>query len=318
MLGNWRGGPALIAGCLLALPAGGCYQPAFDPCTLQCGQDSACPADTSCGVDGYCHAAGGGSCSDGDVPMIDASPGDGGADPLAPVPRVIGNAYYSPNGTPSDGMSATGFSIATDGIVDGDLVLFIANGDNGSNTVWPIPVSLGFTQLAQQFYGSDGQTYVINYKIASDEPNAYVGTYGAGVGSSAATITLIAVSNVDPISPVGNSKVVFDPGAGTSPVVGTVEGVITTAPNSLLIYAIGSDWLGEGGSNTFTPPDGYTALTSIGDLGGASWTWTSQAIAYSIQIDPGSTGLVSGTLTGTQLGIAWNALIAIAPPVDHS
>ncbi|CAN5922045.1 hypothetical protein BH11MYX3_BH11MYX3_45130 [soil metagenome] len=76
-----------------------------------------------------------------------AKPGFGGAaddasadDGHAPKLRLINTAYAAsydvqPAIRSSPGMSGTTWEISTSGIRDGDLVLFIANVDNGSNRV---------------------------------------------------------------------------------------------------------------------------------------------------------------------------------------
>ncbi len=83
----------------------------------------------------------------------DDANGDGGGDTgHAPKLRMINTAYAStydltPLLRSSPGMTGTTWEIATSGIQAGDLVLFIANVDNGSNGVWQGLDTLGFTQL---------------------------------------------------------------------------------------------------------------------------------------------------------------------------
>ena len=141
--------------------------------------------------------------------------------PTTPMPRLIAQAWYS-SATATTyastvGMTKMGFEIPTAGIVDGDLVLFIASIDNGSNTVWPNPIAPGFTQLAQNFYGSDGETFVVAYKLASGEPPKYTGTYGSGIGSGSSAIALIAVSGANKVMPIDNSLASFSSAAGHEP-----------------------------------------------------------------------------------------------------
>ncbi len=239
-----------------------------------------------------------------------------GAKPV-PVARLIGNAYYSDHSGSTfefpAGMSKTSFEISTTGIVDGDLVLFIANIDNGSGTIWPNPIAPGFTQLAQAFYGGDGQSYVVAWKLAKGEPATYSGTYGSGVGSGSATITLIAVSGANQTAPINAFLSEYDPGTAVTPVPAVSTGVTTTVPNCLLVYAAGSDWMGSPGTNTFTFPTGFTSLTTIADRGGSMWDWTSQMIGSAPKPATGASGAISGSMEGTFTGTAWTAVIAIAP-----
>jgi hypothetical protein len=252
---------------------------------------------------------------DGDA-GVDAG-GDASGDAAASsfTPRLIRNAYWS-EGNGSPGMSDTTFSIATAGINPGDLVLFIGNIDNGSNTIWG-PVD-GFSQLAQRYYGSDGQTYVIRYKVAgSTEPVSYVGSYGAVSSSHAAVISLIAIAGADPQFPPDGFTDAFETTGAANPATATAPGVTVTRPDSLVIYAGGADWLGSNGSNTVHTPAGFTPLTTMGDKGGNGtiWEWTSQQIAYKEHLPAATTGEALGSLQSNEgiNGIGWATLIAIAP-----
>jgi len=245
----------------------------------------------------------------------DLAASDGGVVTL--TPRLIANAYFSNfSGTTyasTAGMTKTAFEVPTAGIVDGDLVLFIANIDNGSNTLWPDPIAPGFTQIAQSYFGSDGQTFVVSWKIANNEPPKYTGIYGSGNGSGSAVIALIAVSGASSVMPVDNSLATFSSAAGMSPVVGSATGFSTTAANCTLILAGGVDWLGQGGTNTFTLPNGFTKLSQLGDHGTMAWDWTSQQVAWSTQAAAGATGNVDWSATGSYNGQAWTVLVAVAP-----
>jgi hypothetical protein len=240
---------------------------------------------------------------------------DGGV--VAPVPRLIAQAWYSDfSGTTyasTVGMTKTQFEVPTAGIVDGDLVVFIANIDNGSNTLWPDPIAPGFTQIAQAYYGSDGQTFVAAYKIAHNEPPKYTGTYGQGNGSGSSVIALIAVSGANSAKPVDNSLASFSSAPGMTPVDGGSTGFVTTAANCTLLLAGGVDWLGAGGTNTFTLPGGFTSLSQLGDHGTAAWDWTSQQVSWSTQPLAGATGAVHWSAMGSQNGQSWTVLIAVAP-----
>ncbi|HEX6836515.1 MAG TPA: hypothetical protein VF334_08070 [Polyangia bacterium] len=248
-----------------------------------------------------------------------SAPDLAGADagPSAPTPRLIAQAWFSDaSGTTyasTVGMKKTGFEIPTAGIVDGDLVLFIASIDNGSNTVWPNPIAPGFTQIAQAFYGSDGETFVAAYKIANGEPPKYTGTYGPGIGSGSSAIALIAVSGANKVMPIDNSLASFSSAAGMSPVNGSSTGLVTTAAGCTLLLASGVDWLGAFGSNTFTLPGGFTSLSQLGDHGTLAWDWTSQQVSWAIQANAGATGALDWSAMGSQNGQSWTVLIAVAP-----
>jgi hypothetical protein len=235
----------------------------------------------------------------------------------SPTPRLIAQAWFS-NATATTyastvGMMKTQFEIPTAGIVDGDLVLFIGSIDNGSNTVWPNPIAPGFTQIAQAFYGSDGETFVVAYKIANAEPPKYTGIYGPGIGSGSSAIALIAVSGARSAMPIDNSLASFSSAAGMSPVNGSSTGFVTTAANCTLVLASGVDWLGEGGSNTFTLPAGFTSLSQLGDHGTMAWDWTSQQVSWATQPTAGATGAVNWSAQGSQNGQSWTVLVAVAP-----
>lgn len=245
----------------------------------------------------------------------DLAGADGGV--VTPRARLIANAYFSNfTGTTyasTTGMTKTQFEVPTDGVVDGDLVLFIGSIDNGSNTLWPDPIAPGFTQIAQNYYGSDGQTFVVSYKIADHEPSKYTGTYGQGNGSGSSVIALVAVSGARSAMPVDDSLASFSSAAGTSPVLGSSTGVVTTTANCALVLAGGVDWLGQGGTNSFTLPSGFTSLSQLGDHGTFAWDWTSQQVSWSTQATAGATGTVSWSAMGSQSGQAWTVLVAVAP-----
>lgn len=265
----------------------------------------------------------GGSSGGDDLASVDADlagmPDLAGADAGAsgPTPRLIAQAWFSDaSGTTyasTVGMKKTGFEIPTAGIVDGDLVLFIGSIDNGSNTVWPNPIAPGFTQIAQAFYGSDGETFVVAYKIASGEPAKYTGTYGPGIASGSSAIALIAVSGANKVMPIDNSLASFSSAAGMNPVEGGSSGFVTTTANCTLLLASGVDWLGAFGTNTFTLPGGFTPLSQLGDHGTAAWDWTSQQVAWATQPTAGATGPLNWSAMGSQNGQSWTVLVAVAP-----
>lgn len=251
-------------------------------------------------------------------PDLTTSPPDLSPDMTKPTlaARLINNAYYCVNGSntyASAGMTHDAFQLSTAGVVNGDLLLVIGNVDNGSNSVWPVPIFSGFTELVQQYFGSDGQTYVLSWKIANNEPATYTATYGSGAGSSCATISLIAVSGANPAAPINVFVNEYNAASPQDPVIAASTGVTTTVANTLLIYAAGSDWLSQTGSSTYVLPTGFTQLTAFGDHGNSQWEWTSQMIGYKAQAAIGPTGAISGTMDSTINGMPWSAVIAIAP-----
>src|SRR5262245_31510927 len=78
----------MLAACralvLATICAAGCYSPAFDNCSVRCGE--VCPADTTCGGDGYCHAAGAPLCPGTTDAALDAPPDTDAALPDAAPP----------------------------------------------------------------------------------------------------------------------------------------------------------------------------------------------------------------------------------------
>jgi hypothetical protein len=241
-----------------------------------------------------------------------------------PEARLISKAYANsynamPHLASSAGMTMMTWEISTGDTHPNELVVFLANVDNGSDGVWLGLDTLGFTQLVQRFYNAgDGQTYVAAWKIATaSEPTKYSGTFGQDISSAAATITLIGVTGYDAarVSPIGDEVDSVEPGTtGTMPSTATSPGVTTIEPDSLLIWATGSDWLPPGGgSNTFVAPNGFTSLVTLGDRGNDQFDWTSQQVAYHVQSEVGSTGPISGVLNGTKKGTPWNVLLVVPP-----
>ena len=290
--------------CLAALTLGGCFD--FDALRQpRNGADAG--TDDLAGV------------PEGDLAnAFDLAGSDLAGSVPTPTPRLIAQAWFSDASASTyastAGMKKTGFEVTTAGIVDGDLVVFIASIDNGSNTVWPNPIAPGFTQIAQNFYGTDGETFVVAYKIASGEPPKYTGTYGSGIGSGSSTIALIAVSGASSVMPIDNSLATFSSAAGMNPVNGGTNGFVTTAANCTLLLAGGADWLGAGGSNAWVLPSGFQSLSQLGDHGTLEWDWTSQQVSWATQATAGATGAVNWSATGSpQNGQSWTVLVAVAP-----
>lgn len=218
-------------------------------------------------------------------------------------------------------MAQNRYAISTTGIADGDLVVFIANIDNGSNDLWMLPP--GFTKLYQLFYnGGDGQTFVAGYKIvghATDEGLSYTEPYGPGVASGCAVVMVIAITGYDPTNPFDDTTMTAGVTAD-NPVVLRSQ-VTTTRPNDRLILAGGADWLSGYGSNaqsgntSFDPPTNFDLVDGISDSGGAGFTWTSQLIATRVAATAGPTGLEDGHMLAMPqiTGTPWTIELAIAP-----
>ena len=233
---------------------------------------------------------------------------------------MLHHSYWC-NGSGSPGMSQQGYGVSTSGIADGDLVLFIANIDNGTSDLWVLPTN--FLPLYQVFYnGGDGQTFVAGYKIvdsAAGEGLAYTESYGPGVASGCAVVMIMAVTGFDRVHPF-DAKAMSEGSVAANPVV--LRGQLTTTrANDRIVLAGGADWLSGYGSNaqsgntTFDVPSGYDLVDGIADSGGIAFTWTSQLIATRVAATPGDTGiedahmLSSPTVTGTP----WTVQLAIAP-----
>lgn len=252
--------------------------------------------------------------------------GDGALEPDAPlgapVARVVSQAYWTnwfgtEIGTP--GTNFDGYSLPTAGVVDGELLLIIACIDNGSDTVWPTPLGPGFRQTFQRFWGNDGQTCAIDWKIADNEPAAYTGTYGPGIVSASSLLVLVAIPGADPVLPFEGSVDLTGSGTGTNPVQAMSPGVTTTVPNSLVLYATGSDWeCFEVTDVTFTVPTDFTQLFVASDRGNtATKDWTTFQIATRYMPTPGPTGTITNTETSTGtadcLATPWTSALVIRP-----
>jgi hypothetical protein len=246
-----------------------------------------------------------------------AKPSEPGAGE-SPVPRLLHTAYYSTaGGTPAT--DHDGFQISTSGVVDGDLLLFIGQIDNGIPSTWPtLP---GFSDVSQRTYGMmDYQTNVIEAKIADHEPTMYTGTYmGLGPGTSGASIcALVAVSNVDPDMPVGEAAVDIDPSYRET-ARSIVNDAVTTVPNTTLIYVMSADYLTGGTAGaTFERPVGFTKLLEMGDHGDTGLDWGTLMIAYDTDAATGLVPEVTGTTTvvngtGPITAATYGALIPVQP-----
>jgi hypothetical protein len=247
-----------------------------------------------------------------------AKPGPpGGGASGAPVPRLLHTSNFWQSGH-SPGTTYDAFTIDTTGVVDGDLLLFVASIDNGSSTTWPLLP--GFTQVAQHGYGTDLQSNVIEAKIAAGEPSEYSGTYQNIVAgpSHASILALIAVSGVDAQMPIETSMVHIDSDYFDS-ARGTVSGLDTTQDDTTLIYVNSGDWLSMlRGDATFHEPPGFTKLVELGDHGDAKLESSTLMISYANQRDVGPVEPVSGSTTatndlGTIMAEGYAALIAVQP-----
>jgi hypothetical protein len=314
-------------------PTGGgatCMSSAASCVDTTCAAEGICvddPRDERCGPGEVCNAAVGcvatavADAGPGDAAANDAGLDGGPVSSPTPIPRVVSTAYWTNWFGPvfeTPGMSMMGYEIPSAGVADGELLLLIGCIDNGTSAVWPDPLAPGFTQLTQDFWGHDGQTCVVDWKIADAEPAIYAGTYGPGIVSASAVLALIAVSGVDPIAPISASQVAVATGSDVdvNPVTSTSLGVTTTAPNTLLLYAANADWNCYNVSTvSFTVPTGYRTLLQLSDHGNADKDWTAIQIEAGEQAVPGPTGPVSSTMTSTtECGATpWNVVLAIRP-----
>jgi hypothetical protein len=237
----------------------------------------------------------------------------------APTPRLISTSHYSDwSGTTYKSpatMSRTNWEISTSGVVNGDLLIVVANIDNGSNTLWPNPFATGFTQLYQKFYGNDGQTLQISYKIANNEPASYSGTYVTPSVSYSSVISLIAISGANQMTPIHTSNIDHATGANkSSPITATSTGVTTTVPNCTLVFVSSIDWMETIATSSFTTPAGFTPLVQTGDRGTSTWDWTSTQIYFKKTTASGASGSISSVETAAgRTGIDLRGVIAVCP-----
>jgi hypothetical protein len=253
------------------------------------------------------------------------APSDGAADGATdgqfqgpgPTARLVQHAWYCESITSNNMMAQAGYWISTSGIADGDLVLFIANMDNGDNGVFVLPP--GFTKLYEVFYdlAGDGQTFVVGYKIVdhvSTEGDNYSHAYGtSNLHSGCATVSLIGVIGYDHANPI-DAKMMSESVTGLSPVI--VQGQLTTVrANTRLILAGGADWFSgsTAGDVTFTKPANFDYLDNITDSGGISAIWSSQTIATRLAPTPGDTGVEQLRMMTSFQGAPWSVELAIAP-----
>ena len=238
-----------------------------------------------------------------------------GAPDTSPVAHKLADAYYSSQGV-SNGMTQTSYSVAIPTIPDGELVLFLANVDNGSNSVWVLPP--GFHQLHQIRFGNDGQTFIAGWKIASGETSPYAETYGNGIVSGNAVITIIGVTGADATTPIENSAYTLGTDNQQSPAMLGTNGVATTRPDSLLIFAGGVDWDQPDplANATFTEPPGFTVLDELSDSGGVSFDWTTLMVSSMEVAAAGPAVAKTATVASNPVrpGTPWTVEIAIAPP----
>lgn len=241
------------------------------------------------------------------------APKDGSPD-TTPVAHKIADAYYSPQGV-SNGMTQSGYSVAIPTIPDGDLVLFFANVDNGSNTVWMLPP--GFHQLHQIRFGNDGQTFVAGWKIASGETSPYAEAYGSGIVSGNAVITIIDVTGADATTPIETSAYTLGTDNQQSPAMLGTNGVATTRADTLLVFAGGVDWDQPDplANATFTEPPGFTVLDELSDSGGVTFDWTTLMVSSMEVAVAGPAVAKTATVASSPVrpGTPWTVEIAIAP-----
>jgi hypothetical protein len=242
-----------------------------------------------------------------------------GSDAMNMVPRVIANAYYGGSAAHSPNMTSTGYSISTTGVHDGDLLLLIANIDNGED--FEIPAPPNFATMYDDFYGTDGQTYFVAYKIANGEADTYQGDYVSTGGSQMGAMTLVAIAGADPVNPINDYNTYVGSDYENSPVLApvTTASDATTVDNCLVIVAAGADWENTSGGTDIV--EGFTGsatlLTELTDQGSAATTleWTSQTLGYFTQAGSGSLGTntINIHADSAEMGEPWGVVIAVAP-----
>lgn len=246
------------------------------------------------------------------------------APPPTPTVRVVSQAYWTSSFGPevgTSGMSMTGYELDAPGVVDGELLVAIACIDNGSMTTWPDPLGPGFVQLDQRFWGNDGQTCAVDWKIASGEPAMYTGVYGPNIVSGSALLVLLAIDGAAPSAPIADRAIGNTVGAGVNPVTAVSPGVTAPVANTLVLYATGSDWECFQSSNvTFTVPSGFAPLFASTDRGGTDHgkDWTTFQVVQRALATPGPTGTITSTETSdgpaSCVATPWTAALAIVPP----
>lgn len=264
---------------------------------------------------------------DGGAGAQDTRPGDaegdgrGSGGPFAA--RLISTAYFGSQGGSSIHNGSTAWQLSTTGLQPGELAIIIGNVDGGTTL---LGLSSDFALLAEQAFGpTPGQTYFAFAKTAgTNEPDAYGGSYGAASATGFSAIALIAIAGASaapPISAHANDNCVMSCTTTAGPAVKLDAPQLTTvADGSMLVFAGGADWLGNG-HVAFQPPQEMTALTQLTDEGTATaynFEHSTLLVATTIQPDHGLTAAYSGQSTnlktgGVVGGLPWTILIAVAP-----
>jgi len=252
-------------------------------------------------------------CFSKPAPPSDATSG-------VPFVRIVHNAYFSdhyPNpstghtGNPtyaSPGMTKDQYTVDASGVVEGDLLLLIGTIDNGATDTWVLPPN--FFQIDQRTFGTDGETFVVGYKIAgSSEPGGYGENYAGPLFSAAATVTLVAIGGAAQTAPDSTTSVTNN---AVTPVPAVADPLTTTEPETMVMYVAGLDSSDFDTSTTFKIPMGYTQIAAFGDHGTSAFDWSAQMIATRVQSTPGSSGSASGEFD-SPTGDAWSMLLAIKP-----
>jgi hypothetical protein len=157
---------------------------------------------------------------------------------------------------------------------------------------------------------------VIDWRIADAEPPSYAGTYGPGIMSGSAVISLVAVSGARSVDPIARYVVLPGSLPDVDPVVATSPGLVTTVPDTLVLYAASADWTCDyAHSVSTTVPPGFSTLVHLGDHGGDTCDWTWLQIETTTIHDPGRIDGITSTHTSAPActGTAWTAAIAIEP-----
>jgi hypothetical protein len=115
------------------------------------------------------------------------------------------------------------------------------------------------------------------------------------------------------VEPIRETRVTTDAGPDIDPVVAASTGLSVDAAACAIVFAAGVDWANHGADTTFDPPAGFTQLAALSDRGTATFDWTSQLVASTIQPSPGQTGALTATFDSPHPGVGWSVAFAIAP-----
>ena len=229
---------------------------------------------------------------------------------VGPVPPPV-EVIATSSGVTADVVGAPLALVIPDGVADGDLVVLLMQFYN-SGYPWSYVSALnsgGWS--AQDSTGMGGafdvDTYSWHRVWHTGDPMTYTYT---DVSAPILSYCLLVVRGCDPTTPRepwNSTRHTFEPQYDwpyfTHSVNRRAQGIITTRPNSLLVW-----WAAALGSAAMTPPDGYTLLGQGSELSGAS----TMLVAYKQMADAGSTGPQVGGTADDQF---WSTLFwAYQPP----